>query len=294
MATGLTILHRMRISVISTLKTWANVLTRPGEEAFTAEKCSSSATLFTALTWIILASVLATLLGSLRAKLEGMWLVPAPVLPSFSSASSVYRFFSDIYMWRLEAHFRIMHLFGNVWLYSDSLYDLAATFFGPLFSFLNRPEWHWLMRVLMTLNGPVFFFIGVCINHVFANLLGGRGRLGRFAYLTAAFGAPIVIMKYILAFLPLIGASLAAVLPTASWTDVQHFYYLLKPITLEFIAAILALYGVALTCYAARVEYGLTNVRATACVLPSSLFSLVLRKGVVYAILGLYYSASMR
>lgn len=294
MATGLAILQRVRISITSTLKTWAIVFIRPGEEAFTVEKNSSYATLPTALTWIILASVLATLLGSLRAKLVGMWLVPAPDLHPFSSASSVYIFLTDIYLWRLDAHFRIMHLFGKAWLLSDTLFDLAATSLGPLLSFLNRPEWHWLMRVLMTLYGPVFFFIGVCINHVFAYLLGGRGRLGRYAFLTAAFGAPIAIMRSLHGFLPLIGASLAAALPTASWTDVQHFYYGLKPITHEFIVAILALYGLALTCLAARVEYGLTSVRAIACVLPSSLVSLILRRGVVYAIFGLFFSPSMR
>ena len=52
----------------SIFQTWLNVLTKPGEEVFAAEREKDSATLKTALVWIILASVIAALLATLRAR----------------------------------------------------------------------------------------------------------------------------------------------------------------------------------------------------------------------------------
>ena len=52
----------------SIFQTWVNVLTKPGEEVFAAEREKDSATLKTALVWMILASVIAALLGTLQAR----------------------------------------------------------------------------------------------------------------------------------------------------------------------------------------------------------------------------------
>ena len=83
MATGLAILHKMRISITAMLQTWVNVLTKPGEKVFAAERSKSSATLSTALAWIFLASVMAALLGLLWTKLEAMWVMPSVELDWF-------------------------------------------------------------------------------------------------------------------------------------------------------------------------------------------------------------------
>ena len=42
---------------------------------------------------------------------------------------------------------------------------------------------------------PVWFLIGVGIYHLIARLLGGTGEYGRLAYLSAAFSAPLGIVK---------------------------------------------------------------------------------------------------
>ena len=57
------------MDISSIFQTWVNVLTKPGEEVFAAERENASATLKTALVWMILASVIAALLGTLQAQI---------------------------------------------------------------------------------------------------------------------------------------------------------------------------------------------------------------------------------
>lgn len=87
---------------------------------------------------------------------------------------------------------------------------------------------------------PIFFVIGVGILHLVASLLGGQGRFGRYAYLNATYSAPITILSAILSFIPIAGGC---------------------------VAFLLSIYQLALTYFATKVEYSLSNGRAIIVVL---------------------------
>ena len=78
----------MRTTFISMLKTWKNVMTKPGEQTFAAERSKSSATLKTALAWILLAGVIAALLDILLTTLTEMWVIPLDEI-DFPEPSSI-------------------------------------------------------------------------------------------------------------------------------------------------------------------------------------------------------------
>jgi hypothetical protein len=52
---------------------------------------------------------------------------------------------------------------------------------------------------------PLFFLIGVGIYYLIAKVLGGTGEFGRYAYLNAAFAAPLGILTSLLGLVPFIG-----------------------------------------------------------------------------------------
>ncbi len=177
-------------------QTWKKVLLSPGEEVFVAAREKPSATLGTALVWMIMASVVAALLGLLQAQL-------------FSSAMSGLGQFTAM----LPPEFQ-----GEL-----GLADAGGAPGGPLAS---------LFYIII---GPVGFLIGVGIYHLIATVLGGRGQYGRYAYLTAAFGAPIMIVNSLLSLVPVAGMC-------------GGF--------------LLVLYYFVLAYFATKVEYGLSQGRA--------------------------------
>jgi hypothetical protein len=82
---------------------------------------------------------------------------------------------------------------------------------------------------------PIFFLIGVGILHMTTTLLGGKADFGNYAYLIAAFQAPLNVLGSLLGFVPGVGACLGA---------------------------ILSIYGLVLTYFATKAAYGLTSGRA--------------------------------
>lgn len=208
----------------SIFQTWLNVLTKPGEEVFTAEREKASATLKTALVWIILASVISALLGTLQAQI-------------FSSP------------------------FGGISQVMEMLPAELQGEFGPISetdssggSFLNFS---------LIIFGPIFFLLGVGIYHVIASVLGGRGQYGRYAYLSASFGAPLIIVGSILGFLPAVGGCLGA---------------------------ILAIYQIVLSYFAIKVEYGLSKGRAIVVVIAPILVGIALAACLGIALFGMLAS----
>ena len=111
---------------------------------------------------------------------------------------------------------------------------------------------------------PLFFLIGVGVYHVVASLLGGKGQLGRFAYLLATFSAPLTIANPLLGWIPIAGGC---------------------------ISLLVAVYGLALTYFAAKVEYGLSDGRAIIVVAAPFLLFVLLGLCALVVIFGVVMSA---
>ena len=157
----------------SILQTWINVLTKPGEEVFAAEREKSSATLSTALLWIIAASVITALLGALQATI-------------YSSPMGGFGQIMDLLPADLQNEFGTAEEEGAP---GGAAFNFAVIIFGPL-----------------------FFLIGAGIYHLIASVLGGRGQYGRYVYLTATYSAPLMIVGSVLGFIPVLGGCLSLIL----------------------------------------------------------------------------------
>ena len=213
------------MDISSIFQTWVNVLTKPGEEVFAAERENASATLKTALVWMILASVIAALLGTLQAQI-------------FSSPLGGVGQIMEMLPAELQGEYAPI-------TESDSS---GGSFFN----------------LLLIIFGPITFLIGVGIYHIVASVLGGRGQFGRYAYLYATFGAPIVIVGSILGFLPAVGGCLGG---------------------------ILGIYQVVLNYFALKVEYELSQGRAIVVVVAPLLVGLALAACLAIALVGMVASA---
>lgn len=86
---------------------------------------------------------------------------------------------------------------------------------------------------------PIGFLIGTGILHLIARLFGGQGEFGRFAYLNAAFQAPLGILMTLLSLVPLVGC----------------------------ISLFVAIYQIVLSYFAVKVEHQLTSGKAITVIL---------------------------
>ncbi len=109
---------------------------------------------------------------------------------------------------------------------------------------------------------PVWFLIGVGVYHLLARLMGGVGEYGRFAYLNAAFSAPLGIVATLLSVVPFAGC----------------------------LAPLLSIYGLVLAYFTLRVEHQLSSGRAIMVILLPLLIVIVLAMCFVFGIAGLVLS----
>ena len=214
------------MDISSIFQTWLNVLTKPGEEVFAAEREKDSATLKTALVWIILASVIAALLATLRARI-------------FSS--------------QLGGLGQIVELLPA---------DLQEGI-GPAMAIDTAGGT--ALSLLSIISGPLSFLISVGIYHLIASVFGGRGQFGRYAYLSATFMAPLMIVSSLLIFVPILGFCLTI---------------------------FLGIYQVVLTFYATKVEYQLSQGRAIVVVLVPILAVLLLAACGLAVLFSLFFSTA--
>ena len=208
------------MDIQSIFQTWINVLTKPGEAVFAAEREKTSATLSTALLWIIAASVITALLGALQSSI-------------YSSTMGGFGQIVDMLPSELQNEF------GTV--------AEAGASGGAAFNFA------------FIILGPIFFLFGVVIYHLIATVLGGRGQYGRYAYLTATYSAPLMIVGSVLGFIPVLGGCLSL---------------------------ILGIYQFVLTYYAVKVEYGLSQGRAIVVVVIPLLAGLILAVCLATVVIG--------
>lgn len=289
----------MRTILISMLKTWVHVLTKPSEQTFDAERSKSSATVSTALAWILLASVMAALLSILRTTLIDFWLVPGPEMDWYEPPNFIHKTLISFKNVKLEIsilYSKMASLYGSLWLHSGlfdligrSVINVVSHFLYDIFAAIPL----WQRRIVVSLLSPVSFLVKVVIFHYITTLLGGRGLFGRYAYLVAAYDAPITILKSLLDFLPLVGGGIVAVLPGSSLMVGQNWYYALSNVGYVVFAIIPAVYWLALTYFATRAEHGLTEGRAIAGIFVSSLLGVVISTSPLAGFMGLVHAAGI-
>ena len=209
----------------SIFQTWVKVLTSPSEEVFVAEREKSSATLRTALVWVFLASVIAGILGLLQAQI-------------FSSAMGGMGQIARLLPAELQGGF-------------EEISQTGAT--GGTFGSLA-----------LIIAWPIGFLIVVGILHVTASILGGRGQYGRYAYLSATFSAPLLIVSSLLGFVPIAGSCISLALP---------------------------IYQFVLAYFAIKAEYGLSQGRAIVAVVAPGLIVLIVVGCLIVVIFGAVFSA---
>lgn len=152
-------------------QTWVKVLTKPGVDVFEAERLKPSATLTTALVWIVLAGVVTTILDLLQAQL----------FPS--SAMSMWPFSS---------------LMGSEFLAAmaeapdrSQFQILSGIFTAPIVFFISVGLQHLIAsqlgidRIRLETSGEKRF-----------------AKFGRYAYLNATFDAPLSIITSLFSFVP--------------------------------------------------------------------------------------------
>jgi hypothetical protein len=181
-------------------QTWINVLTQPGEAVFAQEREKPHATLSTALLWIVVTAVVGSLLSWVRSLL-------------FVGLGGMGMVFQQMQQADMPPEMR------------DMMQGLLA---NGLFTGLAGG----LGLIATVIFTPIFFLLGTGLFHLVARLLGGKGDFGRFAYLTATYGAPIQLLSALLGFVPLLGAC---------------------------VAVLLALYSLVLLFFAIKVEYSFSD-----------------------------------
>ncbi len=277
----------MFTSFISMPKTWANVLTKPNEQTFAAERSRSSVTLSAALTWVVLVSAVAILLSIQRTTLTEEWMLYGYVQdwypPDF--IARILQTLGEIRIFLTLLHLEIMKLYGWLW-FRSGLFELIGepvSIAGYYFLF-DIPDW---LRVMVKIIlSPVFFLIKVGAYHCIATLFGGRGQFGRYAYLIAAFGVPIAILRIPISFLPLAGGRLVAILSDSSLMVDQDWYYaLLSPTAI--IATFVTVYWLVLFYFTTKVEHEMPRGRAIIVTVVSYLIGFMLSTIPTYTLLGL-------
>jgi len=152
------------------IESWSNVLFRPGEATFSAERQKPQATLATAILWTVIAAVVNGVLG---------WLSLRTLLNS-----------------------------EDGWQQLMAVLNLPPEMQTQMHELINSNVMGG-SSLISILLAPLFFLIGAGLLYLLARLLGGNGDFGRYAYLLASFQAPITILNAVLNFIPVAGGCLA-------------------------------------------------------------------------------------
>ncbi len=285
----------MRTKFISMFKTWKNVLTKPGEQTFAAERSKSSATLQTALAWILLAGVIAALLDILLTRLTEMWVIPPDEVDFSHPSDFIVMITEPIMHFRINftlLYFEFAKLYGWLWVYSG-LFDLAADSVYRIVNYITIEIPGWQRTLARGLLSPMSFLVKVGVYYCIATLLGGRGQFRRYAYLLAAIAVPITFLNSLLDFLPLAVVRLVAVLPDSSFMRGQNWYYFLSG-TVTFAASLIVLaYWLVLLYFSTKVEHGMTWWRAVVSVVTSYQVVFVLGTVWPYGYMGILEAARL-
>ncbi|MCY3707753.1 MAG: YIP1 family protein [Caldilineaceae bacterium] len=269
----------------SVINTWANVVTKPGEQVFATERHRTTATLSTALWWILLASTVAILLRLLNVELLDAWMNDRnaqdwELLPSF--ISELLHVFQNVSIANTHLFLATVSLFGKFWIYSG-LFDLIgnSAYIASFYYFAEFPEWS---KVVVKITfSPALFLLKAGVYHYLAILLGGRGQFGRYAYLLASISVPITVIHLINDFLPLVGGKLGAIL--TPMPDLYWYSWMLAPT--RIISACTIVYWLVLFYFATKVEHEMRWKQAIVATLGSYLMNFMISSLPEYLLLGL-------
>ncbi len=152
-------------------QTWMNVLTKPGEATFEAERHQPQANLTTALIWIVIAAVFLAIGNALSALISSL----------LGGGGSMMQMFLDQADLPPEV---AAQLSASA---AAGAGGIVGAFCGAL------------------IIAPIFFLIGSGIYFLIARLFGGTGTFEEQTYLLAASAAPITIISGLVGIIPLLG-----------------------------------------------------------------------------------------
>ncbi|MEZ4707494.1 MAG: Yip1 family protein [Caldilineaceae bacterium] len=175
------------------MQTWIAAVSNPNEEFYEAERIKPDANIGTAVIWVIIATVIAAVLGALRTVI------------GINAMGGMDQLFSQMDLPPEVAQQMSQILSGGAG---------AGLAIGAI-----------VTSLILT---PIFFLIGVGIFYLVARMLGGQGEFGRYAYLLSAFYAPLTVVSAVLGLVPLLGGcvtfiiALYQVVLTYFATKVEH------------------------------------------------------------------------
>lgn len=245
------------------LRTWKNVLTKPTTQIFIAERDNFSGTLIYVLKWILIASMTTAILAVTRITLIDMWVMgPAEIMYSESPPIDIDMAFREFHEalagWKIALWAKI-HSALTEFLLFTRLFEFGGIFFYEYLVYFMRSiphskQFYAFMRGLLS---PGYFLINVALFHYTSRLLGGQGQFTRYAFLIAAFGAPITIIRSTLWYSAYVGGRIVAAMPGSSIVEGSIAYHNFSSNINLLVATVLTSYWFFLTFLATRVEHKL-------------------------------------
>ena len=153
-------------------QTWMNVLTKPSEATFEAERHKPNANLTTALIWIVVAGVIVAIFSAIGAVISGFIGGGSTLLESALGQSDLPP--------EVAAQLAALQAGGGLGG------GVAASF----------------CAILLV---PIFFLIGSAIYFGVAKILGGTGNFEEHTYMLATFSAPTLILSSVVGIIPFLG-----------------------------------------------------------------------------------------
>lgn len=197
-------------------QTWLKATTSPSEATYLELRQKPDATVTTAILWMAIYAVIASVIGLLGGMLALNTM--GAMMPQFMAQAGM----SPAEAAQFEQMMRMFTGGGMGMVGLGSLLNIIIV--------------------------PLFFLIGVAVYHLIAKLLGGVGEFGRYAYLNAAFAAPLGIVSTLLSLAPFVGC----------------------------LAPLISIYSLALVFFATKAEHRLSDGRALLVVLIPLLVALAL------------------
>lgn len=210
----------------------------------------------------LIVGVLSGLLDVLLPSFFELWAIPPDELDHFvppTFLSQITYPSSYVQHSLMMLHHDIAKLYGRLWFHSG-LFALLGNPIIHAFNFVfGFPRW--LLELIEGLATPARFLLLTFVYNQVAILLGGKGQLGRFAFLVAAVGATLAAINAVIDFLPLIAGVGLSILPESSPMLSQQWYYLLRGFGFPA-SLVTTAYWFFLFYFPMKIEHGLSWWRA--------------------------------
>lgn len=161
------------MDLANSFKIWTNVLTKPSEETFAAERQKPTANLTTALIWVVAAALINFIAQAITFLLFDPVQQFIDIYTELMTNSSLPQATIDEFLVQLSSD-----------TFTNSL--LIGLFLGVLLF-------------------PIFFLLGSGILWGVARVFGGKGDYSEQTYLISTYYAPLAIINVIASFIPFLG-----------------------------------------------------------------------------------------